>query len=113
MGIAGSFSGVKLKRPGREADHSPSSSAEVKNGGAIPPLPICLHGIAVSYFSTGTPYLTVKVNLSLWLIKNDVMKTYGKMKAQLHHSYSWHGSEWAASRPMPLYLGITDAGTNL
>jgi hypothetical protein len=27
------------KRPGREADHSPPSSAEVKNGGAIPPLP--------------------------------------------------------------------------
>jgi hypothetical protein len=26
-------------RPGRAADHSPPSSAEVKNGGAIPPLP--------------------------------------------------------------------------
>jgi hypothetical protein len=29
----------EVKRPGREADHSPQSSAEVKNGGAIPPLP--------------------------------------------------------------------------
>jgi hypothetical protein len=28
-----------VKRPGREADHSPPSSAEVRNGGAIPPLP--------------------------------------------------------------------------
>jgi hypothetical protein len=28
-----------LKRPGREADRSPPSSAKVKNGGAIPPLP--------------------------------------------------------------------------
>jgi hypothetical protein len=28
-----------LKKPGCEADHSPPSSAEVKNGGAIPPLP--------------------------------------------------------------------------
>jgi hypothetical protein len=28
-----------VKRPGREADHPPLSSAEVKNGGAIPPLP--------------------------------------------------------------------------
>jgi hypothetical protein len=28
-----------VKRPGREADHSPPSSAEVKNGTAIPPLP--------------------------------------------------------------------------
>jgi hypothetical protein len=29
----------RIKRPGRKADHSPPSSAEVKNGGAIPPLP--------------------------------------------------------------------------
>jgi hypothetical protein len=28
-----------LKRPEREADHSPLSSAEVKNGGAMPALP--------------------------------------------------------------------------
>jgi hypothetical protein len=27
-----------VKMPVREADHSPPSSAEVKNGGAIPPL---------------------------------------------------------------------------
>jgi hypothetical protein len=27
-----------VKRPGRDADHSPPSSAEVKNGGAIPEL---------------------------------------------------------------------------
>jgi hypothetical protein len=29
---------VRETRPGREADQSPSSSVEVKNGGAIPPL---------------------------------------------------------------------------
>jgi hypothetical protein len=28
-----------VERPGSEADHSPPSSAEVKKGGAIPPLP--------------------------------------------------------------------------
>jgi hypothetical protein len=28
-----------LKRPGREADHLPPSSVEVKNGGTIPTLP--------------------------------------------------------------------------
>jgi hypothetical protein len=28
-----------IKRPRREADHSPPSSKEVKNGGAMPPLP--------------------------------------------------------------------------
>jgi hypothetical protein len=29
----------ELNQPGREADHSPPSSVEVKNGGGIPPLP--------------------------------------------------------------------------
>jgi hypothetical protein len=38
--------------PGREADHSLPSTAAVKNDGAIPPLPMGLHG-------------KVKVNLSL------------------------------------------------
>jgi hypothetical protein len=37
MGTGGSFPGGKAA--GREADHSPLSSAEVKNGGAVPPLP--------------------------------------------------------------------------
>jgi hypothetical protein len=32
-----------LKRPGPEADHSPPSTTEIKNGGAIPPLHIRLH----------------------------------------------------------------------
>jgi hypothetical protein len=32
----------EVKRQGREADHSPLSSVEIKKGGAIPPLPhIC------------------------------------------------------------------------
>jgi hypothetical protein len=35
----------EVKRQGCEADHSPPSSAEVKNGGAIPSLPIYLHGV--------------------------------------------------------------------
>jgi hypothetical protein len=30
---------LRVKRPGREADNSLPSSAEVKNGGVIPPLP--------------------------------------------------------------------------
>jgi hypothetical protein len=33
------------ERPESEADRSNTSSAEVKSGGAIPPLPIRLHGI--------------------------------------------------------------------
>jgi predicted heme/steroid binding protein len=37
IGTGSSFPG--LKRPGREVDRSPPSSAEVKNGGAISALP--------------------------------------------------------------------------
>jgi hypothetical protein len=37
-GYLGAFS-PGVKRQGDEADHSPPSSAEVKEGGAIPPLP--------------------------------------------------------------------------
>jgi hypothetical protein len=37
----------RVKRLGREDDHPLTSSAEVKNGGDIPPLPIRLHGVAL------------------------------------------------------------------
>jgi hypothetical protein len=38
-----------VKRPGREADHSPSSNADVKNGGDIPPLPPCVFTACIVY----------------------------------------------------------------
>jgi hypothetical protein len=34
-----------VNRRESEADHSPSSSVKVKNDGAIPPLPLRLHGL--------------------------------------------------------------------
>jgi hypothetical protein len=34
---------LEIKWPGLEADHSSVFSAEVKSGGAVPPLPIYLH----------------------------------------------------------------------
>jgi hypothetical protein len=37
MGTGGSS--PRVNRPGHEADYSPPSSVEVKNGGAMPPLP--------------------------------------------------------------------------
>jgi len=37
MGSRGSF--PEVKRLAREADHSPPSNSEVKNAGAVPPLP--------------------------------------------------------------------------
>jgi hypothetical protein len=36
-----------VERPGREADHSPPSSVELKMRGAIPPPPIRLHGVVL------------------------------------------------------------------
>jgi hypothetical protein len=38
-----------VKRQEREAKHSLPSSAEVNNGGPIPPLHIYLHGILLNY----------------------------------------------------------------
>jgi hypothetical protein len=38
----------EAKRLGRDADHSLPSNAEVTNGGAIPPLPIRLHGVLLN-----------------------------------------------------------------
>jgi hypothetical protein len=37
-----------VKRQGREANYSPPSSAEVKNDGDIPPVPIRLHGVVLN-----------------------------------------------------------------
>jgi hypothetical protein len=34
---------------GRKADHSPALSAQVKNGGTVPLLIRCLHGISLYY----------------------------------------------------------------
>jgi hypothetical protein len=39
----GSFNGAK--RPKLEADHSPESNPEVKNGGAVTPIQIYLHDV--------------------------------------------------------------------
>jgi hypothetical protein len=45
-GYGGSFPGVK--RPRREADHSPPASAEIKKMWIYNPLPIRLHGVVLS-----------------------------------------------------------------
>jgi hypothetical protein len=37
-----------VKRPGRQADHSPPASAEIKKSGSIPPLPIRLHDVVLN-----------------------------------------------------------------
>jgi hypothetical protein len=40
---------LRVNRHGREADDSLPTYAEVKNGGALPSPPICLHGIVLNY----------------------------------------------------------------
>jgi hypothetical protein len=39
---------LEVKRLGHVADYSPPTSANVKNGGAILLLPICLHGMVLN-----------------------------------------------------------------
>jgi hypothetical protein len=40
---------LALKKQQRhEADHTPPSSAKVKNGGAITAIPLCLHGMVLN-----------------------------------------------------------------
>jgi hypothetical protein len=52
------------KRPGREADHSPPTSAEVKKMWIYNPLPIPLHGVVLNY--EGCPQNKVLNEFSQW-----------------------------------------------
>jgi hypothetical protein len=40
-----------LKRVGRESDHQASSSADLKNDGALPPRPARIHGLVLNYLA--------------------------------------------------------------
>jgi hypothetical protein len=68
MCIAGWFRGG-LKRPRREFDHSPPSSAEVNNGGAIPPLPHTSSAWCLIHpmddFIIGTYFVQIGLHLKL------------------------------------------------
>jgi hypothetical protein len=52
---------IGVKRPGYDADHSPPTSAEVKNSGAIPLPPIRLHGVVINYAQEKQPYLPLSI----------------------------------------------------
>jgi hypothetical protein len=55
-----------VKRPGREADHSPPSSAEVKNAWSYTSTPpIRLHGVVLSK-AQGQLYLYHTMNICEW-----------------------------------------------
>jgi hypothetical protein len=82
MGTGGAF--PRVKRPGREADHSSPSSAEVKKGGAIHPLPHTSSWHS-QWLSTGATYdcqilydfSRSVLNLKhLWLLRHHHMVNY-------------------------------------
>jgi hypothetical protein len=55
-------------RQDHEADHPHPSSVEVKNGGAIPLLPICLHGMVLNQLSIRAtlPFMEHEGTLLCW-----------------------------------------------
>jgi hypothetical protein len=91
-----------LKRREREAGHSLTSSAEVKNYGAIPPSPICLHGIVLNYIIKHRETLRLNVisqaviHCVLWVrnIHNHMHRPI--IKADLHSLTSRIPSEISA-----------------
>jgi hypothetical protein len=54
-----------LKQPGREADYTPPTSAEVKKRGPIHPPPIHIHGVVLNQLSIGT--LPIYCHVIEWL----------------------------------------------
>jgi hypothetical protein len=62
---------LEIKRLEREAGHSPPSSAEVKNGGAICHSPTRLHGTVLNYLRSATnlPYIALyAMPISVYLL---------------------------------------------
>jgi hypothetical protein len=65
--------GMGTKQPGHEADHSPSSSAEVNKTWiyiSIPP--IRLHSVVLSKLSTEIAFLTLSISMSSRLVLDQV-----------------------------------------
>jgi hypothetical protein len=115
-----------IKRPGREADHSPPSGAEVKNAWSCTSTSpyVFMAWYCVKHRDNSTFTLLsrlklhytvqVKVKLSLCLTKCHSMKTYGGMEVQLHAflTSAPDGGEGSASCPGRFTPGIRDPGTH-
>jgi hypothetical protein len=57
LSIHHTFNILPLKRPGRETDHSPPTCVEVKKMWIYTSTRIRLHGVVLTYLSTGTTLL--------------------------------------------------------
>jgi hypothetical protein len=100
-----------VKRLGREADHSPPSSAEVKNGGAIPPLShmsswysaYLLHQMKLEMKNTHNPSYTIRTKGHC---NNRAHKRISQV--QYHNSQqNVHNSRW-----QELLLRVQDRSKN-
>jgi hypothetical protein len=80
-----------VKRPGREADHSPPSSAEVKNAWSYTSTPpICLRGVVLSK-AQGQLYLTYGDSTKRDMI-GGICSTHGKTGKVDIQMCGWKGS---------------------
>jgi hypothetical protein len=70
-----------------EADHSPPASAEVENGGAIPPLPPRFSGIVLNQLIKHRDNFTFALS---GVIKN----TFRKLNAFLKYCALWNTRRW-------------------
>jgi hypothetical protein len=96
-----------VKRQGREADHSPPCSAEVRNGGAILPLSTCLLGIVLNWLITGRT-----LPLLIGVCTFDFICKAGLTTPVSSHSHCAQGSYWlswdhAARNSGELYMDIS------
>jgi hypothetical protein len=81
-----------VKRPGRESDHSPTSSAEVKNALIISPLPQYVFTAWCWVKAQGWLYLfTTSNELRLWLLRQTLIgwNTIGTLEKNLLLSVSF------------------------
>jgi hypothetical protein len=80
-----------VKRQGHEAERSPPCSAEVKNSGAIPPLPIHHHGRDTFAFLI---FFKVYFLLECWHIWHYVEFIFFNHIRMLDHWSMWEGFSW-------------------
>jgi hypothetical protein len=85
----------EVKRPGCEADQSPPSSADVKNGGPIHPR---LHGMVLSYLNTGTnfpflPFMFYAMNIEQYSRVTPDCDAVARMRIELKHHNQFYNVE--------------------
>jgi hypothetical protein len=69
----------RVKRPGPEADHSPPTSAEVKNACVYSSNPVRLHGVVLNLWSTGTTLSVTR----LYRIDDTMINEYGAIDGEI------------------------------